>query len=73
MTVKELMEKLAGLPPDMPVMYDDKTTFGLDLAAVSEVCIGLDDENLEVLVIHADVENTVYQAGSGVKTSVSRT
>ncbi|SFV72079.1 hypothetical protein [Desulfovibrio piger] len=54
MTVKELMEKLAGLPPDMPVMYDDKTTFGLDLAAVSEVCIGLDDENLEVLVIHAE-------------------
>ena len=29
-------------------------TFGLDLAAVSEVCIGLDDENLEVLVIHAE-------------------
>ena len=51
---KELMEKLAGLPPDMPVMYDDKTTCGLDLAAVSEVCIGLDDENLEVLVIHAE-------------------
>lgn len=52
MTVKELMEKLAGLPPDMPVMYDDKTTCGLDLAAVSEVCIELDDESLDVLVIH---------------------
>lgn len=54
MTVKELMEKLAGLPPDMPVMYDDKMTLGLDLLAVSEVCIGLDDENMEVLVIHAE-------------------
>lgn len=54
MIVKELMEKLAGLPQDMPVMYDDKTTCGLDLAAVSEVCIELDDESLDVLVIHAE-------------------
>lgn len=62
MLVKEFIEELQKLPQDIPVMYDDKTSGGLELAAIyhgeiqlpPEVQKDLGEKSYDCVIVHSE-------------------